>query len=70
VTRRPRYHVRRMPRLQVQGDYTVRALDYARGSQSGQVQPTGDLNAKLEAIERHFFIVDFVAPAPSAGDCR
>jgi len=45
-----------MPRLQVQADYSVRDLVYARGSQSGQVVPAGNLNARLEPIEEHLFV--------------
>jgi len=46
----------RTPRLEIQGGYSLRTLDYARGSQSGQVIPSGALNGQLEAIERHLFI--------------
>jgi uncharacterized protein (PEP-CTERM system associated) len=48
--------VGRTPRLQVDGTYALRSLEYARGSQGNRIEPNGDLNAKLEAIERHLFI--------------
>jgi uncharacterized protein (PEP-CTERM system associated) len=48
--------VGRTPRLQVDGAYALRSLEYARGSQGNRIEPNGDLNAKLEAIDRHLFV--------------
>ena len=44
------------PRLQVRGNYTVHALEYARASQGGRVEPSGRLDANFEAVEKHLLI--------------
>jgi len=56
--------VGRTPRLQVDGSYALRALEYARGTQSNRIEPSGNLSARLEAIDRHLFFDGSLVSTP------
>jgi uncharacterized protein (PEP-CTERM system associated) len=40
----------------VNGWYSVELLDYARGSQSNSISPSGNLDAKYAVVPQHFFL--------------
>lgn len=53
----PRFRIRgEGARLRLDGAGTLRAVSYANGTQQNRVLPEGELSARVEAIERLFFL--------------
>lgn len=65
----PRVRVRSEgARVRINGSAAVSALTYANGTQRSRTDPTADIQARLEAIERLFFVEVGYRAAQTSGD--